>query len=338
MKTRFLKYIGLVGIAGILFSCEKDEDKLFLREDAVAPQIVTMPGMTLSRDNGTQTLSFICSPLDAGFKASARYFLEADAVGNNFADPVIIYNGFSIEKVDIVVSDLNALLLRKFTEDVASSAEFRVRAVLTVDAGTGAPGTGSNPFEYVSDVKTATVTPYGLPRLDLIASGMDQKIESALGDGVYFGIVKLSTANPFTLLDPEANTEYGAAGSSTIEEDGPAITVETSGYYKLTVDVNALTYTLDPYMLGVVGSATPNGWDGPDIMFDYDKKTDTWYVTTDLATGEIKFRLNNKWDWNLGGALDGLTQGGDNIAVEAGNYTITLTVTGDTGRAVIKKN
>src|SRR5690606_40627505 len=70
------------------------------------------------------------------------------------------------------------------------------------------------------------------------------------------------------------------------------------------------------------------------IMFDYDKKTDTWYVTTDLATGEIKFRLNNKWDWNLGGALDGLTQGGDNIAVEAGNYTITLTVTGDKiGRA-----
>ncbi len=91
-------------------------------------------------------------------------------------------------------------------------------------------------------------------------------------------------------------------------------------------------------MLGVVGSATPNGWDGPDIMFDYDKKTDTWYVTTDLAAGEIKFRLNNIWDWNLGGALDGLTQGGDNIAVEAGNYTITLTVTGDTGRAVIKKN
>ena len=92
-------------------------------------------------------------------------------------------------------------------------------------------------------------------------------------------------------------------------------------------------------MIGLIGSATSNGWNSPDSKMDYDAKTGTWVITTNLLDGEIKFRLNDGWAWNLGGTTDNLTQGGANIAVSAGNYTISLTIiNGTTGTYKIVKN
>ena len=53
-------------------------------------------------------------------------------------------------------------------------------------------------------------------------------------------------------------------------------------------------------------------------------ETGEWSITTELAAGNYKFRANNKWDINLGGDLNHLTYGGDNITTEAGTYVITL--------------
>jgi starch-binding outer membrane protein SusE/F len=143
---------------------------------------------------------------------------------------------------------------------------------------------------------------------------------------------------PFTLLDPDTNTEYGADGSA-LAVGGSGITADESGWYNLTADVNALTWSLDAYMIGLVGSATPNGWDAPDQKMDYNAQTGTWSITIDLIDGYIKFRKNDGWAWNLGGETDNLTQGGADIPVTAGNYTITLTIINDeTGTCTIVKN
>ena len=179
-----------------------------------------------------------------------------------------------------------------------------------------------------------------MPRLDLINSGMVQKIESALGDGFYTGIVKMDPASAFTLTDPDTGTDYGdAAGALAV--DGAAITPPAAGYHVLDVDVNALTYEFTPRMIGLVGSATPNGWDTPDQKMDYDQASGTWSITLDLVDGDIKFRLNDAWAWNLGGTTDNLVHNGDNIPVTAGNYTITLTITdfdGELGTYTIVQN
>ena len=338
MKANFLKYIALFGLVGVLVSCEKDEDKIFMKENPVAPVIVCVPDLMLSRDQGSETIEFVCSPVDAGFEASARYFLEVDKAGNNFASPIVVYNGVNADVISLTVSDLNTLLLRKFTADEAENAEFRLRAILAVDAGTGAPGTGNNPFQYISESKAVEVFAYGLPRLDLLGSGVDQKVESALGDGVYKGFVKLSTGHSFTLYNPDTETEYGLTAGA-LAADGAAITPGGDGYYHMVVDLNENSYSLEAYMIGLVGNATPNGWDAPDTKMDYDAQSGTWYITADLVDGEIKFRKNDGWAWNLGGSLDALTQGGDNIPVTAGNYTIRLTIVNDaTGSVVITKN
>ncbi|MCM8567755.1 T9SS type A sorting domain-containing protein [Gramella jeungdoensis] len=82
---------------------------------------------------------------------------------------------------------------------------------------------------------------------------------------------------------------------------------------------------------GVVGSATPHSWDGPDIPMVYDEQTNTWHISTELNNGEIKFRLNNDWAFNYGDGewenriLDGiLDRNGANIPVTAGQYNISI--------------
>ena len=330
MKNKILLYLTFIGLIGGLLSCENEGEKVYMLDNPIAPTIQTMPDLTLVRENGSDSIEFVGTPVDPGFEASATYILEAATAGSNFADPVQVYTGVQAKSIKMTVSDLNAKLLKKLPADETSSVEFRLRSILVSDAGEGAPGTGANPFEYISEVKTADVTTYGLPRLDLIDSGMEQKIESPLGNGVYSGFVKLDATMPFTLLDPDTNTSYGGSGGNLVV-DGAGIEIGQSGWYDFSADVNELSYTADPYMIGLVGSATPNGWDAPDQKMDYNPQTGTWSITLDLVDGEFKFRKNDGWAWNLGGTQDNLVHNGDNIPVTAGNYTITLTIIDDAG-------
>jgi hypothetical protein len=237
------------------------------------------------------------------------------------------------------------VLLKLFPGDSTVSADFRIRAVLTVDAGNGAPGTGANSFVYISAITNVNVRPYGFPRLDLLNSGITQKIESPLANGIYVGFVKLDATKPFTLKNPETGTVYGATSSTVLEVNGTAITPGTTGWYKLTATPGDLTYKLEDFRVGLVGSATPNGWNTPDQKMDFVYSTGTWDITITLVAGDIKFRLNDDWAWNLGGTVDNLTHNGSNYTLAAGgNYTFKLKVTVDgppgqeAGKFTVTKN
>lgn len=324
-----------IGLLGVLFSCQKDETKATMLADPIVPAFQTIPDLTLARANALDTLVFKATPLDAGFQASVQYFLEACATGTNFADPVTLYSDVQDATMKITVSALNSLLLKKFPADQASTIDLRIRAAMVSDGGTGA-----KTFSYTSTTSTVTATIYGLPRLDVMdGSTVVGKVESPLGNGQYSGFVKFDMTKQYTLVDPDNGTVYGGAGGVLVV-NGAGITSDQSGYYNVSVNTTALTYSMSAYMIGLVGDATPNGWNSPDTKMDYNSANGTWYITIDLIDGFIKFRLNDGWAWNLGGALTGLTQGGDNIPVTAGNYTITLTINADgqTGSATVVKN
>jgi len=323
----------------------------------VTPTLGTLPNLTLQRTNGTATLIFTGTAVDPGFKASANYFLEACAHGNNFKDSVIIMTSVQDTIFKITVSDLNGILLKTFPANQVSSLDFRIRSVLLVDAGTGAPGTSAKPFVYRSAVKTADVTIYGLPRLDIISNGVViGKIESALGDGKYGGYVKFDKTKSFTLKDPDANIVYGGSGS-TISVNGAAINPADNGWFKVTANTQALTLNASPYMVSAVGDFT--GWGSGkgnvpgDIFMDYNSQTGSWYTTVDLPTGPMKFRFNAGWafNWgpdNAGGDAPLPTDGkinlpdskGNIVINAAGNYTIYFTINADfsSGSAVFILN
>jgi starch-binding outer membrane protein SusE/F len=332
MKRKLFLLIGFIGLIAFFTSCEKDETRIVISDNPVPPSIETIPSLALKRTDANKDIVITAKPVEVGFKASVTYILEAAAAGTDFANVVELFSGTKVEEIKFKVSDLNGLFLRRFKADESVNVDFRIRAILVVDAGASAP------MEYVSATKTAQVTPFGLPRLNLMGSGRDQKIESAKGDGVYFGYVKLDATKAFTLKDPDTNTEYGAAGAA-LAAGGAGISVNAGGWYQLTANTNDMSYKVDPYMIGLIGSATPNGWDTPDQKMDYDVEKQNWSITLNLVDGEIKFRKNDGWAWNLGGTPGKLTQGGENIAVTAGNYTITLTIINDqTGTYTIVKN
>ncbi len=108
-------------------------------------------------------------------------------------------------------------------------------------------------------------------------------------------------------------------------------TVGTPGSQQLISNVNILKITPYPTDLstnwGVVGSATPNGWDGPDVQFWKTDVTNVFVAYTDLKAGDIKFRQDNKWELDYGGSNGKLEKGGKNIAVDAGTYKITMDLT-----------
>lgn len=83
---------------------------------------------------------------------------------------------------------------------------------------------------------------------------------------------------------------------------------------------------------GLVGDATVNGWNGPDMSM-YETSTNHYAIYAVLTSGEIKFRLNNDWANNFGddGADGTIESGGSNIAISApGTYFITLNLDANT--------
>ncbi len=349
MKRNSLIYIGFIGLLGILSGCEKDETKVTMLDEPNPPVLVSIPdNLILNRSAANDTVEFTGIPVDPGFEASATYSLETSEAGTNFADPLTLYSGSKVNSIKFKISNLNELLLRKYRGDVEVQAEFRIRAVLTVDAGTGAPGTGSNPFLYTSESKTATVSPYGLPRLDVMdGTTVLGKIESAAGDGNYSGFVKLDVAKPFTLYDPDADITYGSNDAGTaLEVNGSAIVPPANGWHVVSANTNDLTYGMDAHMISIVGSALTGddtGWN-QDRMMEYDYDKHYWYITTDLYVGFFKFRKNSSWSWNMGlSDVEGeLQQGGvgnDIPITSAGNYSITFTILSDEkGTYTIVKN
>jgi hypothetical protein len=344
MNKKILIYVTFIGLLGLLSNCKKDETQVVILASPIAPTIQTVPDLTLLRTNGTKTLTFVGTAVNPGFQASATYYLEACAKGNNFVDVISLLSGVTDTQMSITVSDLNGILLKKFPADQVSGVDFRIRSVLSVDAGTGA-----KPMVYTSDIKSVNVTVYGLPRLDIIGSGITQKIESALGDGNYAGFVKLDKTKPFTLKDPDANIVYGNTAAK-LAVNGTAITPADNGWYKIAADTKALTYTIDPYMIGLIGSATPNGWSAPDSKMDYNSQTGLWQITLNLVAGAIKVRSNDTWGsinlglgdathtqysltnlWNDGGSKD--------IPItDAGNYTIVVSIGNGIYSITITKN
>ncbi len=335
------KLIFYITILGLLFnSCKKDETKVVMLTNPTPPTLASLPDLTLQRAHGLDTLVFVGTAVDPGFKASATYFLEACATGNNFKDSLQVLSSTQDATLKITVSALNGILLQKFPADVASAVDFRIRSVLSIDAGTGAL-----PRIYASDPVSANVTIFGLPRLDLINSGITQKIESALGDGKYIGYVKLDATKPFTLKDPDANITYGANGTA-LAVNGTAFPVAANGWYQLKADTKGLTFTNIAYNIGLIGDATPNAWNSPDSKMAYDAKTGSWFISLALINGTCKFRMNDAWDQgiNLGIGTGYSTENlwnsssSANIPVTAGNYTVRLYINTTPFRATFTLN
>lgn len=153
-------------------------------------------------------------------------------------------------------------------------------------------------------------------------------LASVNSDNNYEGYVYFAAAGQFKFTQgPNWDLNWGDnGGDGTLETNGANLSVADAGYYKINVNISDLTYSVVKTDWGIIGSATPGGWD-TDTNMEFDPDTKTWTAEIDLKAGEIKFRANDGWDINLGdnGANGSLDGGGSNIAIAAaGSYKISM--------------
>ena len=111
-----------------------------------------------------------------------------------------------------------------------------------------------------------------------------------------------------------------AEGSANIQL--PAGNPAAIYYVELNYPTRDLTLT-QINTVGVIGGF--NGW-GESLALTPDATFTTWTGEVTMSAGdEWKFRMNDGWDINLGGDLNNLVGGGDNIKCEeSGTYVVTL--------------
>lgn len=121
----------------------------------------------------------------------------------------------------------------------------------------------------------------------------------------------------------DLNWGTGATAGS-LGMGGQNIKVDQNGLYYVTADIVNLTYTCTLIQnIGIIGGL--NNW-GSQINLTPSADFKTWTGVAEFTDNlEWKFRANDNWDINLGGSLDNLVPGGDNLlAPSTGKFTVTL--------------
>lgn len=148
------------------------------------------------------------------------------------------------------------------------------------------------------------------------------------GDGTYTLLIGLNDGEVKFRADNDWAVNWGSVnfptGTGAINGDNIPV---SAGVYLVNFDANTGAYSFTEASVGIIGDATPGGWDtDTDLTYNGNGELS---VTMALVDGVVKFRVNDGWDINWGGSdfPSGVgTINGPDIPVTAGNYTIKFNV------------
>ncbi len=326
MKKYINKVLFLLTFTALIVGCEKD-DIVVINEDFTTEVSLSADNIVLEEANeGTEALKVTWTQPDFGYNAAAEYSVLFDLSGGDFTNPESISAGNALEK-SFNTEDLNKILLNLGAEPgTATTLDVKVDIIM------------SKQYRRASDISGLTATAYsGVLDLTTPWGVVGSATPNGWGDGPDTPFYKTDQANVYVayinMIDGEWKirkdndwaVNYGSSDGVNLVEGGDNIPV-TAGTYKILFDEDNKTYTIETFSWGLVGSATPNGWDGPDFPLNYDSCSDTWRAVVKLNDGEWKIRQNNDWAVNYGsdGADGNLQAGGANIPVTLGYYQIIV--------------
>lgn len=341
---RILKSVLFLSLFAGFTACEDEQDLLFLEAKGdfailtptsgdgviLGPETPLNPGMTLS-----------WAAMDYGTQTSINYEIQIDKAGDNFDTPIALTsttNTFATILSDVLNGAVVSAGLTPFSQ---GAIEVRIKSSV------GAPASQ----ERFSDVVTYLVTPYSTDLPKLAVPGVHQEwnpptapqlAASAFGATDYEGYVYLSGEFKFVAPDQSGNfnwgnVDYGDDGSfsGVLAEEGEVNCTAAAGYYRVQANIgavtpnnlNGMTYSVTPTAWGIVGAATPGGWDASTPL-TYNPTTKRWEGNVQITPGAFKFRANNAWSINLGGDSDedgSMNYDGPDLTIaDGGNYFVVL--------------
>ena len=155
-------------------------------------------------------------------------------------------------------------------------------------------------------------------------SGNGGKLASVKEANDYYGFINATGEFKIQKNQGSWATNWGGSNGTLVAGGN---NIAANGFVYVNANLNNMTYSVTEITsMGIIGDATAGGWD-TETALTYNAENNTWEATDVVLTaGSIKFRANNGWDINFGGALDNLVNNGDNITVEAGTYKVVLTL------------
>ncbi len=328
MKSHIIKTLALGMIMLVLGACKKDEVKSVASENPTSGTLkASATTLTLEKAKEAETaVTFNFTEPDFGFKAAAKNTLQLAIKGSNFAAPKEVALDAKATSKTYTVLEFNQLLLAlELPFDSATEIEARVKSEVNDKLKT-----------VYSSTVSMSVKPYPLISWAYVPGNYQgwnpptaDSLISATGNGIYVGVInfapKADNNYEFKITPAKSwATAYGDGGNGVLSTSGGNLKAPAPGPYQITANLNTLTYEIKKYSWGIIGAATPTGWDSDTDMV-YDNASDTYSITINLSAGEFKFRLNDAWDKDLGGSDGTLTYGGKNISVStAGTYKVVL--------------
>ena len=329
MKKLILKLTYVAALFTFIQSCD-DVERVYYNDAAETVLSLSDNNLILSEDNGSnEILTLTWSDPDYGFDAAALYSVQMDVQGGDFSNPQIISVGSSLEKT-FTVEELNAKLLSlSMTPAEEGVAIFRIKATLSEyqEIFSNTVNLNVTPYSSLLDLSTnlgvvGSATPGGWGNENI----PDLKFYTTATTDVYVAYVTLRNGEIKFRNNNDWSENWGDDGNDgTLDSYGANIPV-SAGTYKIEVNFSSMTYTMEAYSWGLVGSATPNQWNGPDLMLHYNSFQDDWRAVVTLGEGEVKFRFNNDWGLNYGddGADGSMEANGANISVSSGHYLVSM--------------
>ncbi|MDH0673253.1 SusE domain-containing protein [Empedobacter sp. GD03861] len=345
----FLKYISIALIGSIaITSCSEDDDLLTVNpSDYQAPELVTPNDnaqFILTEEHQDSIITFSWNKAEYGLDVVPKYSLEFTTKDDsNFANATVLIGNSTTTEFQISFKDLNNKVIDLGVEpNVEQDYIYRVKSEL-----------GTQQAEpLVSAVKTITITAYPtdlstnwgvVGSITNWADNQDIPFWKSEETNVLVAYINVEEANAeikfrqngswdvnFGSNNPTTASDGTVSGS--LDAGGNNIKIPNIGRYKVTFNQSDSTFKIEAFTWGVIGDATPLGWDA-DTALNYDGTIDSWTATIELKVGEFKFRQNKSWDVNYGdsGTPGVLKSGGDNIKVtEAGTYIVTANFSKET--------
>lgn len=244
-------------------------------------------------DNGDGTFSLLISLTDGEAKFRANNSWDTNWGGSDFPSGIATQNGPNIP---------------------VTAGLYKV---------TFNPGTGE--YNFAPGIESVGIIGSATP------GGWDSDTDLRdNGDGSYSIVIGLGDGEAKFRTNNDWADNWGAADfpSGTGTKNGPNIPV-TAGIYVVTFNPSTGAYSFAPASIGIIGSATPGGWDSDTNMTPDAAEVGLVTLTVDLSNGEAKFRANDDWKFNWGGngfPSGNGTQDGPNIPVTAGTYTVKFNV------------
>ncbi len=282
------------------------------------------------------------------------YQAEAALAGTDFANVVEAGTVMSMSAADNMLewthAELNTVAIScGINGGETGDIEVRIKSTFT-------DSTGAEIVRY-SDPITLTVTTYSIdyPSLYFVGdatpdgwnnNGNNTPLFRDPNDPSIFHYTGYFNAGNFKMLEvlgqwqPQWGSNDGGvtlAVNDGTGSDPDVISVPTAGYYSYTFDLagNTGTITVNSYdasgastygTIGLIGSATPDGWNSDQDLTQSSFDPHLWYINgITLVDGEAKFRAEDDWgvNWGSDTPLFGTAVGnGPNIPVTAGTYDV----------------